>query len=62
MKLLKCIAINIITPLSYLINVSVETCIVPTILAIYRIIPLFKRVIQNYLLITVQFHLQVNSQ
>ena len=30
MKLLKCIAINIITPLSYLINLSLETGIVPT--------------------------------
>ena len=34
MKLLKCIAINIITPLSYLINLSLETGIVPTILNI----------------------------
>ena len=41
MKLLKCIAINIITPLSYLINVSLETGIVPTILKMSRIIPLF---------------------
>ena len=30
MKLLKCIAINIIIPLSYLINLSLETGIVPT--------------------------------
>ena len=43
MKLLKCIAINIITHLSYLINVSLETGIVPTILNISRIIPLFKK-------------------
>ena len=42
MKLLKCIAINIITPLSYLINLSLETAIVPAILKISRIIPLFK--------------------
>ena len=34
MKLLKCIAINIITPLSYLINLSFETGIVPAILKI----------------------------
>ena len=44
MKLLKYIAINIITPLSYLINVSLETGIVPAILKISRIIPLFKKV------------------
>ena len=43
MKLLKCIAINIITPLSYLINLSRETGIVPTILNISRIIPLYKK-------------------
>ena len=43
MKLLKCIAINIITPLSYLINLSLETGIVPAILKISRIIPLFKK-------------------
>ena len=43
MKLLKCIAINIITHLSYLINVSLETGIVITILKISRIIPLFKK-------------------
>ena len=43
MKLLKCIAINIITPLSYLINLSLETGIVPTILNISRIITLFKK-------------------
>ena len=43
MKLLKCIAINIITPLSYLINLSLETGIVPAILNISRIIPLFKK-------------------
>ena len=43
MKLLKCIAIYIITTLSYLINLSHETGIVPTILIIFRIIPLFKK-------------------
>ena len=43
MKLLKCIDINIITPLSYLINLSLETGIVPAILNISRIIPLFKK-------------------
>ena len=44
MKLLKCIAINIITHLSYLINASLEIGIVPiTILKISRIIPLFKK-------------------
>ena len=43
MKLLKCIAINIITSLSYLIILSLETCIVPTILKMSRIIPLFKK-------------------
>ena len=43
MKLLKCIAINIITLLSYLINLSLETGIVTTILNISRIIPLFKK-------------------
>ena len=37
MKLLKCIAINIITPLSYLINLYLETGIVPAILNISRI-------------------------
>ena len=39
----KCIAFNIITPLSYLINLSLETGIVPAILIISRIIPLFKK-------------------
>ena len=43
MKLLKFIAINIITPLSYLINLSLETGIVPVILNISRIIPSFKK-------------------
>ena len=43
MKLLKCIAINIITPLSYLINVSLEIGIVPAILKMFRIIILFKK-------------------
>ena len=43
MKLLKCIAINIITPLSYLINLSLETGIVAAILKISRIIALFKK-------------------
>ena len=43
MKLLKCIAINIINSLSYLINCFLETGIVPTILTISRIIPLFKK-------------------
>ena len=43
MKLLKCIAINIITPLFYFINLSLETGIVPTILNISRIILLFKK-------------------
>ena len=43
MKLLKCIAINIITPLTYLMNLSLDTGIVPTILNISRIIPLFKK-------------------
>ena len=44
MKLLKCIAIFfIITPLSYLINLSLATGIVPAILNISRIIPLFKK-------------------
>ena len=38
MKLLKYIAINILTPLAYLINVSLETNIVPTILKISRIL------------------------
>ena len=42
-KLLKCISINIITPLSYLINLSLETGIVSIILIIFRIIPLFKK-------------------
>ena len=67
MKLLKCIAINIITPLSYLINLSLETGIVPAIMKISRIIPLFKKgdtkLFTNYnYRYTVQFHLQVNSQ
>ena len=43
MTLLKCIAINILTPLSYLINLFLETGNVPTILKISRIIPLFKK-------------------
>ena len=43
MKLLKCIAINIITSLSYLINLFLETVIVLTILNISRIIPLLKK-------------------
>ena len=42
-KLLKCFAINIITSLSYLINLSLETGILPAILKISRIIPLFKK-------------------
>ena len=48
MKLLKSIVINIITHLSYLINLTLKTGIVPTILNIYRIIPLFKKVIQHF--------------
>ena len=62
MKLLKSIAINIITPLSYLINLSLETKFVPTILNIFRIIPLFKKcdniLFTNYRPIS----LTVNSQ
>ena len=42
MKLLKCIAINIITPTSYLINLYLETGIESAILKISRIIPLVK--------------------
>ena len=43
MKLLKCIAINIINMLSYLINLSLEPGIVLTILKLSRIISLFKK-------------------
>ena len=43
MKLLKCIAINIITPLSYLIKVSLENSTVPHMLKMSRIIRLFKK-------------------
>ena len=58
MKLLKCIAIKLL----YLINLSLETGIVQTILKISGIIHFLKSVIQHYLLITAQFHLQVHSQ
>ena len=56
MKLLKCTEINIITPLSSLINLSLETGIVPTILKLSRISPLFKmddiKLFTNYRLIS----------
>ena len=47
MKLLKCISINI-THLMYLINLYIETGIVPTILKMSRKILYLKRVIPNY--------------
>ena len=42
MKLLKCISINIINLLSYLIKLSLKTGIILTILKLSRIIPLFE--------------------
>ena len=52
---------TLITPLSYLINLYLESSILPNILKMYRIIPLFKTFMIHYLLIAVQFNLQINS-